>query len=78
MTGGQSFLFTQRQDPTIRETIRQTPDTERGDLSILLGSAGIKFNPVGQLLVVASVLFPLNDAGLQDSLTPVFGIDYTF
>jgi len=74
----QSFSFTQRLDPTIRETIRQIPDTERGDLSILLGSAGIKINPVGQLLLVVSVLFPLNDAGLQDSITPVFGLDYTF
>ncbi len=74
----QSFLFTQRTDSTIREEIRQTPDTVRGNMTILLGSAGIKFNPVGQLLVVASVLFPLNDSGLQDSLTPVFGVDYTF
>ena len=45
---------------------------------MLLGSAGIKVNPAGRLLLMANVLFAIGDSGLQDKLTPVFGIDYSF
>jgi hypothetical protein len=38
----------------------------------------VKINPVGRLLISANVLFKLNDGGLQDKVTPVFGIDYSF
>jgi hypothetical protein len=49
-----------------------------GNLSVLLGSTGFKFNPTGNLLVGANVLFPLNSAGLTDHLTFAFGLDYAF
>jgi hypothetical protein len=49
-----------------------------GNLSLLLGSAGLKFNAGTNLLVNANVLFPINDAGLRDRLTIAFGIDYAF
>lgn len=48
------------------------------NLTLALGSVGVKFNPTGNLLVSASVLFPLTDAGLRSRLTPVVGIDYAF
>ena len=32
----------------------------------MLGSAGIKINPVGNLLIVGNVLFKIGDNGLQD------------
>jgi Putative MetA-pathway of phenol degradation len=49
-----------------------------GALSLLLGAAGVKFNAATNLLLQANVLFPLNDAGLQDHLTVAFGFDYAF
>jgi hypothetical protein len=42
------------------------------------GSIGIKVNPVWNLLVTANVLFSLNRKGLQDSLSPLFALDYAF
>jgi hypothetical protein len=52
--------------------------TETGNLTVLLGSAGVKINVAGRLLVVANLLFAAGDHGLQDKLTPVFGLDYSF
>ena len=49
-----------------------------GNLNLLLGTGGAKFNPFGNLLVTASVLFPLTDAGLRSKLTTIVGLDYAF
>ena len=38
----------------------------------------LKYNPVGNLLISGSVLFPLTDAGLRSRLTTVIGLDYAF
>jgi hypothetical protein len=51
---------------------------ESGNLTLVLGTAGIKFNPTGDLLVTASVLFPMTKAGLRSRVTTVVGIDYAF
>jgi hypothetical protein len=48
------------------------------NLSNLLGSAGIKFNPMGPSLITFNVLFPLNDAGLTDKLSWVGGMEFSF
>jgi len=66
-------------DPTVRtfETVELTAET--GNLTILLGSVGFKFNVVGRLLFSANALVSLTrDEGLQDKVTPVFSLDYTF
>ena len=42
------------------------------------GAAGLKFNPVGRLLIDFNVLFKLDSAGLRDNVTPLFGIEYAF
>jgi hypothetical protein len=42
------------------------------------GAAGLKFNPVGRLLVDLNVLFKLDSAGLRDKVTPLVGIEYAF
>ena len=42
------------------------------------GAAGLKFNPVGRLLVDVNVLFKLDSAGLRDKVTPLVGIEYAF
>jgi hypothetical protein len=74
--------FTYRTAPTPTAPIAQTTRTElgvqTGNLSLLLASAGIKVNPVGQLLLVGNVLFKLGDHGLQADVIPSFGIGYTF
>jgi len=72
------FRYTQRTDPTIREATRSELTTRPGDLTLLLGSVGLKINPAGRLLLVGNVLFSIGEGGLQDRVTPVFGLDYTF
>jgi len=49
-----------------------------GNLNLLLGTAGAKFNPFGNVLISASVLFPLTNAGLRSRVTTVVGMDYAF
>jgi hypothetical protein len=49
-----------------------------GNLVLLLGTGGVKFNLMGNLLVSASVLFPLTNAGLRSRVTTVIGVDYAF
>jgi hypothetical protein len=73
-----TFRFTTRTDPTVRETSRLIPVPEQGNLTVSLGSAGLKINPVGRLLLVGNVLFAIGESGLQDKITPTFGIDYSF
>ena len=47
-----------------------------GDLRLLLGIGGVKYNLAGNLLVSASVLFPLTNAGLRSRVTTMVGMDY--
>jgi hypothetical protein len=65
-------------DPTSFTTSRVSAVVESGNVNLLLGSAGVRVNLVGRLLLVGNVLFPLTDSGLQDKLIPVFGLDYSF
>jgi hypothetical protein len=41
-------------------------------------AGGIKWNFAGTALLTANILLPVNDAGLRDRITPVFGIDWGF
>ncbi len=41
-------------------------------------SVGGKLNPIGKLLVVANVLFQVNEAGLHSKPVPLIGLSYTF
>lgn len=49
-----------------------------GDLTTVVGAAGVRFNPVGSLLISAQFLVPISKAGLTDKVTPVLGLDYSF
>jgi hypothetical protein len=49
-----------------------------GDLTLLLGTGGVKVNPFGNWLISASVLFPLTNDGLRSRMTTVIGLDYAF
>jgi hypothetical protein len=51
---------------------------EDGNLNLMLGAAGFKYNPTGNLLVSVNLLFPLSKSGLHDRITPVIGFDYAF
>lgn len=41
-------------------------------------AAGLKWNFAGTALLTANVLLPINDEGLRDRMTPVFGLDWGF
>ena len=47
-------------------------------MGLYLASVGFKVNPVGRLLLVGNLLVSIGSNGLQDRITPVFGIDYAF
>ena len=49
-----------------------------GDLTTVVGAAGFRFNPRGNLLISTQVLVPITRGGLRDRLTPVIGLDYSF
>ena len=49
-----------------------------GNLTLLLGTGGVKYNLGGSLLVSGSVLFPLTNTGLRSRMTTVIGLDYAF
>jgi len=73
-----TYSFRARTDPTVMSTTRTTPAISTGNVNLYLASVGFKLNPVGRLLLVGNVLISLGDGGLQDQVTPVFGIDYSF
>ena len=77
--GGSCFCEPEGENPprTIHHTFQRLSSSE-ANLDTLLGSIGFKVNPVGNLLVTANVLFSLNRKGLQDSLSPLFALDYSF
>ncbi|HTO86695.1 MAG TPA: hypothetical protein VMR54_04090 [Thermoanaerobaculia bacterium] len=62
---------------TITQTFPQLTSTT-ASVNTWQGSIGIKVNPVWNLLVTANVLFSLNRKGLQDSISPLFALDYAF
>jgi hypothetical protein len=51
---------------------------QQGNLNLLLGTTGVKYNLVGNLLLSAHVMFPLSQAGLRTRIATAVGLDYTF
>ncbi len=49
-----------------------------GGLNEMSAAAGIKWNFARSALLTASVLTPLNSAGLRDQFTPIVGLDWGF
>jgi hypothetical protein len=72
------FQFDQRTDPTVRSVTRLTPAAVTGNLNLMLASAGIKINPFGRFVIVGNALFAVGNDGLQDSVTPSVGLEYSF
>jgi hypothetical protein len=62
-----------------RGSVTKTEFARRaGNLNLLLGAAGVKFNVAGNLLISANALFSLTEAGIRDRVTPAIGFDYAF
>jgi len=74
----ETYNYRLRLDPTVRSVTRPTVGSQTGNLDLFLASVGFKLNPVGRLLLMGNLLIALGNNGLQDEVTPVFGIDYTF
>ena len=75
------FLYRLPADPpnTVRTEVRPQLFTTEGDMSVVLGTAGVKFNPFGRFVISLSGLVPIaNDRGLQDDATFSANLDYTF
>jgi Putative MetA-pathway of phenol degradation len=51
---------------------------EPGNLNLVVGSTGVRFNPFRKMLVSANLLFAMSQAGLRDRVTPVISVDYSF
>jgi len=64
--------------PPLASTQFDEFEPRTGNLNLLYGTAGVKINPKGNILISASVLFPLTDAGLKNRLTTIVGMDYAF
>jgi hypothetical protein len=65
-------------DANLVSYVRPQIAVTTGNVNTLIGSAGFKINPVGNLLVTLNALFSITKEGLQDKFTPVVGIDYAF
>jgi hypothetical protein len=65
-------------NPLTGQPYQQLALQRDANLTLMLGSTGFKFNPTGNLLIGANVLFPLSNAGLRDKLTFALGVDYAF
>ena len=63
---------------TTTQVTRRELRLEPGNLNVIVGNAGVRFNPVRTFLISASLLFNLTNAGLRDRVTPVISIDYAF
>jgi hypothetical protein len=79
-TVAKTFDYRQVTGGPILSTSRDAFDVTnaKGNLNLLLGVAGLKFNLFGTLLLSAHVIFPMSDGGLRPGVTPVVGVDYAF
>jgi len=50
----------------------------QGSYNVADASVGLKANPGSNLLINLNLVFKLNDNGLRDRVTPLFGIEYSF
>ena len=71
-------VFNPNVPPVLVSTTLPQLTATPGDLNTLLGSAGFKINPFGNLLVTVNGLFSITKKGLQDKFTPVVALDYAF
>jgi hypothetical protein len=71
--------FQQGAAAPFEQTTVETVALSSGSVSTALGTAGVKLNPWGNLLISAHVLFPLTGkSGLKSGVSPVIGFEYSF
>lgn len=70
--------FRQSDTASFETTSFNTVQAREGNVSSILGTVGLKFNPVSNLLVSGHLMFTITDAGLRRRLTPVLGVDFSF
>jgi hypothetical protein len=74
-----AFSFQQGPTAPLEQTSVETVALVSGSVNTALGTAGVKLNPWGNLLVSAHVLFPLTtNSGLKSGVSPVIGFEYSF
>jgi hypothetical protein len=64
--------------PPVTSTAFGTIETTNANVTSVLGTIGLKYNPVRSVLISAHLIATMNDRGLRRRLTPVFGLDYSF
>jgi hypothetical protein len=72
------FNFRTVSQGALQQTTFQQLQLQDGNLHVAFSAVGFKVNVGSTFLVTTNILFPLTDAGLKSSITPVFGFDYTF
>jgi outer membrane putative beta-barrel porin/alpha-amylase len=71
--------FQQGPAAPFEQTTAETVALSTGSVNTALGTAGVKLNPWGNLLISAHVLFPLtSSSGLKSGVSPVLGFEYSF
>jgi hypothetical protein len=70
--------FQQGNAAPIETVTLQSVELLPGSLNSLWGTGGVKFTPWKSLLISASVLVALNDAGIRSRITPSVGFEYAF
>ncbi|MEO8505043.1 MAG: transporter [Acidobacteriota bacterium] len=74
-----TLSFTTSTNPAIQFTDRPDLTISRGNVNSTLLSLGVRFNPAGNFLINANVLYSVTKAGLRDEgIIPLLGIDYSF
>ena len=73
-----TFLFVQGPDQPQSSAEFEEFEPRRGNLNLVFGTAGVKFNPFGSFLINGGVLVPLTNSGLRSKVGVVVGIDYAF
>jgi hypothetical protein len=64
--------------PPVVSTAFGTVEPQSGIVTSVMGTVGVKFNPVRNVLISAHVIATLTDGGLRRRLAPVLGLDYSF
>jgi hypothetical protein len=64
--------------PALTSATFGTVEPQTGRLTSVLGTVGVKFNPVRNILISGHLIATVTDSGLRRRLTPVLGLDYSF
>ena len=76
--GAIAHSYRQSDTATLESTVLNTVRARKGNVASILGTLGLKFNPISNLLINGHVIFTITDAGLRRNLTPVLGFDFSF